>query len=147
MGKLNQIDVSNLPGAESDLFEYKSSNTPFSALGLKLGKAASGFWNSGGGLFIAGVDGTGQPDGGVDLSVGRNPISDWVDQVLQLVSPTGKYSIRLFKHDPVSSNKIHPGKCVLAVEFEESVQLPHMAPESLLHSGWCTHSSCKTLHS
>jgi hypothetical protein len=129
MSRLEGIDIANLPGAEDDQFEYKSSTTPINALKDKLGRAASGFWNSCGGIFIAGVDDTGKPDGGVVQAVGRTSIRDWADQVLLEVSPLGTYAVRTFPHDPATSLKVVANCCVLAVEFERSARPPHMAPD------------------
>lgn len=126
---LQQLDIGALPTAENERFEYKSSATPPNALKDKLTRAASGFWNSGGGVFIGGVDGTGKPDGGLPATVGRTPVRDWIDQVLKEVSPVGAYSVRLFPHDPTSGLNIAASQCVIAVEFEESARPPHMAPD------------------
>lgn len=75
---LDTRDLCSLPSAEDDRHEYKSSLTKDADLAGKIARAASGFWNSGGGLFVAGMDGEGQPDGGVSLTVGRqarrNPV-------------------------------------------------------------------------
>jgi hypothetical protein len=129
MSRLSILDIANLPAAEDEQFEYKSSLVPLNTLKDKLARAASGFWNSGGGLFIAGVDGAGKPDGGIAIAVGRQALRDWADQVIQEVSPVGKYSVRLIAHDPASGLNIDLNKCVIAVEFEESPNPPHMAPD------------------
>jgi hypothetical protein len=129
MVRLQQLDIANVPAAEDERFEYKSSATPLNTLKDKLARAASGFWNSGGGLFIVGVDGKGVPDGGLASVVGRTAIRDRMDQVLKDVSPIGIYGIRLFPHDPTSALNIAANHCVVAVEFEESARPPHMAPD------------------
>src|SRR5665213_965704 len=129
MSRPDQLDLANLPTTEDEIFEFKCSATPFQTLKDKLARAASGFWNSGGGLFIAGVDGTGKPDGGLPPVVGRTSTRDWVDQILTDVSPRGTYLVRLFLHDPTSPLKIAADRCVIAVEFEESPRPPHMAPD------------------
>ncbi len=129
MPQLQQLDIANLPLAEDERFEYKSSATPSNGLKDKLTRAASGFWNSGGGMFIVGVDGTGRPDGGFATAVGETPIRDWIDQVLKDVAPVGVYSVQLFLHDPTSGLNIGENNCVIAVEFEESARPPHMAPD------------------
>ena len=64
-------DLSKLPTEEDDWHEYKSSSTKDKELGKKISAAASGFWNSGGGLFVVGVDGNGKPDGVISINVGR----------------------------------------------------------------------------
>src|SRR4051794_33270887 len=78
--KLEDKDLVSLPSAEDDRHEYKASSTRDNELADKIARAASGFWNSGGGLFVAGVTGDGQPDGGVSLTVGRQSRRDWIDQ-------------------------------------------------------------------
>jgi hypothetical protein len=70
MPLLPTLDLGSLPASEDDKFEYKSSATAMLALRDKIGKAASGFWNSGGGVFVVGVDGTRKPDGGIAKTVG-----------------------------------------------------------------------------
>jgi hypothetical protein len=129
MSRLAALDIANLPPAEDERFEYKRSTTPFKSLKDKLACAASGFWNSGGGIFIAGVDGVGKPDGGIDCTVGRQPVRDWLDQVVQEVAPPGKHFVRVFAHDPSSGLNIAADKCVIGVEFDESIQSLHMAPD------------------
>lgn len=62
MSHLAALDIANLPAAEDERCEYKSSATTFKSLKDKLACAASGFWNSGGGVFIAGVDGGGKAE-------------------------------------------------------------------------------------
>jgi predicted HTH transcriptional regulator len=75
------MDLSFLPTAEDDEFEFKSSATPTNDLSKKLAAAGSAFSNSGGGWFIAGVDDkTGNADGGVAPTVGRQDLRNWVDQ-------------------------------------------------------------------
>jgi len=130
MTRLQFLDIANLPPAEDERHEYKSSLTTFNTLKEKLGRAASGYWNSGGGLFITGVDGSGKPDGGIAETVGRQSLRDWVDQIVKEVSPAGPYAVRLFTHDPASGLTIQPNKAILAVEFGESRHPPHMAPDN-----------------
>jgi len=55
--RLETFDLTHLPNAENDDFEFKSIATSWDELKKKLNCAASGFTNSGGGYFIAGVDG------------------------------------------------------------------------------------------
>lgn len=129
MPTLRQIDITNLPTAEDEHIEYKSSATPQKELKDKLTRAASGFWNSGGGIFFAGVDDNGKPDGGLDTAVGRTPVRDWIDQKLNEVAPIGPYTIELFQHNSASGLNIEENKCVIAVKFEESARPPHMAPD------------------
>ena len=81
--------LATIPTAEDDLFEYKSSLTGDAKLAEKISAAASGFWNSGGGFFVAGVDGAGNPDGGIAQTVGRQSRRDWVDQHLARIEPRG----------------------------------------------------------
>jgi hypothetical protein len=129
MSKVGSLDLANLPAGEDEQFEYKSSITPFDSLKEKVARAASGFWNSGGGLFIAGVNGSGKPDGGFPNFVGRQAVRDWIDQTVHQVFPAGRYDVRLFAHDPAAGLNIKPNQCVIAVEFGESARPPHMAPD------------------
>ena len=66
---LNTFDLTQLPTQEDDNFEFKSSQTKLKELKKKLSCAVSGFANSGGGCFIAGVDPDGNADGGFPCRV------------------------------------------------------------------------------
>jgi Putative DNA-binding domain len=129
MSRLPHLDIADLPSSEDERLEFKSSRVSMKELKGKLGCAASGFWNAGGGVFVAGVDGNGKPDGGIDDAIGRQTLRDWVDQVIQEVSPSGNYAVRIFPCDPTTALNGGVGKCVLAVEFHESNNAPHMAPD------------------
>ena len=128
--KLEDLDLSEfLPNAEDDRHEYKSSAINNEGLGDKIAKAASGFWNSGGGLFVVGVDGNGQPDGGISLSVGqkgRQSRRDWIDQVISQVTPKSAYAVHSIENKGCGCN-IEPGKGVFLIGFGESEIGPHMA--------------------
>lgn len=116
-----------LPDAEDDRHEYKSSAIKHDKeLGDKLAKAASGFWNSGGGLFAVGVDGNGKPDGGISLNVGRQSRRDWIDQVISQVTPKSAYAVHSIE-DNGSGCNIEPAKAVFLIGFGESEIGPHMA--------------------
>jgi Putative DNA-binding domain len=112
-----------LPQCEDESHEYKSSATKFEQLKPKIASAASAFWNSGGGLFVAGIDKTGKLDGGVDRFVGNQPVRDWVDQCLAAVAPRGDYRVATIGDDPASP-------CTLVIGFAESHLAPHMAPDN-----------------
>src|SRR5689334_9048468 len=91
---LEDKDLASLPSAEDDRHEYKASATKDTELADKITRAASGFWNSGGGLFVAGVTSIGEPDGGIALTVGRQSRRDWIDQAISRVSPRARYAIQ-----------------------------------------------------
>jgi len=126
--KLEDLDLSEfLPSAEDDRHEYKSSAIKNDKeLGDKIVKAASGFWNSGGGLFVAGVDGNGQSDGGISLNVGQQSRRDWIDQVISQVTPKSAYAVHSIEDNGCGCN-IEPGKGVFLIGFGESEIGPHMA--------------------
>lgn len=126
---LDAIDFSIIPNAESDEFEFKSSATLVNELGKKLSCAASGFSNSGGGVFVAGVDGNGDADGGLPSQIGRQDLRDWVDQIVHQVVPAPNYDIKLLD-DPRERGTIKADHCVLLVKFDESYLGPHMAPDN-----------------
>ena len=128
--KLEDLDLSEfLPAAEDDRHEYKSSAINNEGLGNKIPKAASGFWNSGGGLFVVGVDGNGQPDGGISLNVGRQSRRDWIDGVISQVTPKSAYVVHSIE-DKGSGCNIEPGKGVFLIGFGESEIGPHMANDN-----------------
>ncbi|MBW4598543.1 MAG: ATP-binding protein [Calothrix sp. FI2-JRJ7] len=126
---LNTFDLTQLPNAENDDFEFKSSVTPHNDLKKKLSCAVSGFANSGGGYFIAGVDGNGDADGGFPLKIGKQDLRDWVDQIVNQVEPVPRYDIKLIQ-DPMGRGIIQLDSAVLLVAVHESYAGPHMAPDN-----------------
>ncbi len=128
LASLDPVALATVPIAEDDFFEYKSSLTNDSKLAEKLTAAASGFWNSGGGFFLAGLDGSGDPDGGIASTVGTQPRRDWVDQHLMRVEPRGQYTVAVIGSTH-GRGRIDIGKCALIVGFQESADVPHMAPD------------------
>jgi hypothetical protein len=128
---INTFQLSELPAKETDEFEFKSSATSPKGLAEKLGCAVSGFANSGGGTFVAGVDDdTGDADGGLAIEgfVGRQPLLEWADQVIHCVEPTPRYRLGLITNSN-GRGTIDAGKAVLVVSVEESHDGPHMAPD------------------
>ena len=120
--------LSTIPDAETDYYEYKSSQTPMERLKHKIYVAASAFWNSGGGVFIAGVDDDGRVDGGVPAYVGGQKLRDWADQVMGQVEPVGPYAVKTIERRSEES-RIRPDAVVLVIAFGESVNAPHMGPD------------------
>ncbi|MEG4087920.1 ATP-binding protein [Microcoleus sp. Pol12B4] len=134
--KLQDSDLSwFLPDAEDDRHEYKSSviekneKSPNKSLGHKIVKAASGFWNSGGGLFVVGVDDNSKPDGGISLSVGNLSRRDWIDTIISQVTPRSSYVIHSIQNSSNCVN-IEPDKAVFLIGFCESEIGPHMANDN-----------------
>jgi predicted HTH transcriptional regulator len=126
---IETLDLSQLPSAEDDIFEFKQSGTSWDGLKKKLQCAASGFANSGGGYFIAGVDANGNADGGFTLKKGRQDLRDWVDQVVHDVVPAPKYDIKLIV-DSGERGHINEDSAVLILYVHESNIGPHMAPDN-----------------
>jgi len=123
------FDLSQLPDAEDDYFEFKSSQTLDKELGKKIQKAASGFANSGGGCFICGVDDTGTPDGGISVKVGKQDRRDWLDVQLNQVVPTPTYEIRQI-NETNGAGIISEGSALFLIFIAESCVGPHIAPDS-----------------
>ena len=121
-------DLVSLPNAEDDRHEYKSAVTRDNELAEKIARAASGFWNTGGGLFVAGVNGQAMPDGGVSLTVGRQSRRDWIDQVMLRVTPRAPYAVHNIEDKGAGLN-IAAGNAVCLIGFGESEIGPHMAPD------------------
>lgn len=136
---LEDKDLLSLPKAEDERHEYKSSRTSDNDLAEKIARAASAFWNSGGGLFVAGVDGSGVPDGGVSSSVGRQARRDWVDRIVSRVSPLGRYWVQSVEDRGAGLN-IVAGKAVLLIAFGNSEAGPHMAPDNRYYIRAGTHT-------
>lgn len=125
--------LADLPHAETDNYEYKSSRIQedrnfWGKLKHEIHVAASAFWNTGGGLLIIGVDDNGVIDGGIPKKIGNQKLRDWVDQVLMDVEPPGDYTVGIIRHDSMDS-LIEKPNIVLVIGFEESYNLPHMAPD------------------
>lgn len=137
-------DLTDLPVEENEYYEYKSSETPTAKLKEKIAVAASAFWNSGGGIFIAGINDEGQIDGGIPETIGRQKLRDWVDQSIARVEPPGPYIIQIIGKGENGSS-IKEGNVVLVVGFGESITAPHMAPDKRYylragaHSGPASH--------
>lgn len=125
--RFNDNDLTLLPDRETDIYEYKSSRTKDDDLSKKISVAASGFWNSGGGLFIAGVSDSGKPDGGISLNVVRQSRADWIDSVITSnVSPRGRYVVHFVVNENAGLD-IKPDNAVILIGFACSEFGPHMA--------------------
>lgn len=138
-------DLLELPPSETDEYEFKSSLIRASQhyrsdLSSKLTKTASALWNTGGGILVVGVDDGGRVDGGISYMMGKQKLRDWVDMILNSVSPVGPYRIRTIKPDNDYS-KIDPEMVVLVVAFGESYDLPHMAPDNRYYVRAGAHSN------
>ncbi|MCC5642033.1 ATP-binding protein [Nostoc sp. CHAB 5824] len=131
MSKINleTFDLTQLPIAEDDNFEFKSSETSHNELKKKLSCAVSGFANSGGGCFVGGVDGNGNADKGLPLKIGRQDLRDWVDQIISQVEPVPNYDLKLIQN-PSGRGTIQTDSAVLLVVIHESYFAPHMAPDN-----------------
>ncbi|MGB7337594.1 MAG: ATP-binding protein [Phototrophicaceae bacterium] len=138
-------DLVELPPSETDEYEFKSSLIRHSAqyrneLSNKLTKTASAFWNTGGGILIVGVGDDGIVDGGIPRTMGSQKLRDWVDIILNAVSPSGPYIVRTIKRE-TDSSKIDPDMVVLVIGFGESYDLPHMAPDNRYYVRAGAHSN------
>ena len=125
---LKTISVVDIPDAESDEWEFKCGGAKPKDLSKKLSCAASGLANSGGGVFVAGVDDNGNPDNGIPKQIGRQDLRDWVDQAIHRVEPAPKYDILLLEEND-NRGTLKADHVVLAVAIEESYLGPHMAPD------------------
>lgn len=130
---------SELPTKEIEKIEFKSSKCTPNELGNKLCKAASAFSNSGGGVFVAGVDDYGNADGGYEEKFGRESVYDWIDKKLSFVSPATSYKVKLLQ-DCGSRGFIDKDKAIIVVEFELSEIAPHMAPDNKYYIRAGTHT-------
>lgn len=143
-------DLKDIPDAESEAFEYKSSKVPLDHLKNKISVAASSFSNSGGGIFIAGVNDAGVIDGGIPIVKGKQSIRDWADKAIKQTEPLGDYEIHLIEHDNDTS-LIENDKAVLIIRFEKSSNGPHMANDKKYyiragaHSDGATHFQVEAL--
>jgi predicted HTH transcriptional regulator len=122
------LTPSQFPTTEDDEFEFKSSQTADVQIKTKLSVAASAFANSGGGCFIWGVNGNGDPDDGVSAKQGRQDMRDWIDNLLHQAEPTPKYSVETYS-DNKGRGSLETGKVIAAVSIHPSPVAPHMAPD------------------
>ena len=141
----SEDDLLDLPEGETDEYEYKSSLIRESQhyrsdLSSKITKTASALWNTGGGILVIGVDDSGQVDGGIPYFMGKQKLRDWVDMILNTVSPVGPYTVRTIKPQKADS-KIDPEHVVLVLAFGESFDLPHMAPDNRYYVRAGAHSN------
>jgi hypothetical protein len=132
MINLQAVTLSTVPKAEDGTFEFKSSATPPEKLREKINRAASGFANSGGGCFLAGVDDSGNADGGLPRTIGRQRLSDWADQAIQGVAPPVAYKTREIG-DADGRGILDNGRVILAIFFHPSELAPHMASNSVYY--------------
>lgn len=145
-------NLREIPSSETELFEYKSSKVPLDNLKNKISVAASAFWNSGGGIFIAGVNDNGEVDGGIEKYKGKQDIRDWVDNAIKLTEPTGEYLISIICKN-LDDSKIEDNKAVIVICFYESNLVPHMAYDKKYyirvgaHSGAANHYLVESLRS
>jgi Putative DNA-binding domain len=116
--------LDQLPESESDILEYKSSQISDEKLGKELSIAASAFWNSGGGLFIVGVNDEGVVDGGISKLVGRQDRALWMTQHVTNTQPLSKFFIKEISHSRLVPDEKN---AVYVVAFGASKSIPHMA--------------------
>lgn len=128
---LDTLELDDLPARENERFEYKNSQTTFELISQKLPKAASAFWNSGGGTILFGVDdAAGKPDGGIPTVKSRQPIRDWLDTVISNVPNAAPYHIRIYVPTGAPDLNISPDRCVAAIHFDRYQGAPVMASDS-----------------
>jgi hypothetical protein len=140
LNAVEPYDLSQLPSGETDEFGFKSSLIKHKdQLKNDLCRAVSAFANSGGGTFIAGVDGEGAPDGGLSLDIGKADLRDWVDKVVRNVAPTPNYEVR-FGVASDGRGRIDGDKKVLVVVVKESTIGPHMAHDNKYYIRAGTHT-------
>jgi len=137
--KWDEDDLKKLPSGESDIYEYKSSLIKFKDLKNKISKVASAFWNSGGGIFIAGVNNKGIIDGGISSTIGNQEIREWTDQAISATEPIGPYNIKIIKGKNRYS-LIEKNKIVLVIAFGIS-NLVHMAYDNKYYIRSGAHSN------
>ncbi|MDX2138663.1 MAG: ATP-binding protein [Chloroflexota bacterium] len=127
---MTEDDLLELPTVETDRYEYKSSKIDDNDLRSKIQKAASAFWNSGGGYLCVGIDDNGKIDGGMSLTMGRKVGGEsrqaWIDKTIHEVQPQGPYQIHVIKSEKTDSS-IASDCAVFIIEFKESPVPPHMS--------------------
>lgn len=125
---LARLSPGTFPTAEDDVFEFKGSATSHNEINKKLDRAASGFANAGGGCFIYGVGRAGDANGGVESTVGRQDLRDWLDQIVSRVAPPPAYDIEIYD-DCEGRGALDSGKVIAAVSIHPSDVGPHQASD------------------
>lgn len=92
----------------------------------KLAKAVSAMANTGGGTIILGVDDAGKPDG-VPLLRGKQPVREWLEQVLPaLVTPSLSH-FRIHEVPPTPCSIVSGDRGLLVIEMDDSPIAPHQS--------------------
>ena len=81
ISKITINDIIAISKTEDDHLEFKRGNIKFDELKSKISVAISAFANTEGGLFIIGVDKSGNIDGLPRLN-GNQLTRDWIDQII-----------------------------------------------------------------
>lgn len=125
---VTSITTADWPDAEDQTWEFKSSEmSPDKFAGAAI-ERISGFANSGGGYIVWGVDdSTGEPNDGVELFKGSQPIADWLDKKIHHgVQPAPPYSIYKLT-DAAGRGKIDRDRAVIVIRVEDGPQPPYQA--------------------
>ena len=128
-------DLKQLP-PEDQHHEYKcGGKTSDKQLKNKIPVAASAFWNSGGGLFVIGVNDKIETDDGILNKVGNEERKEWIEKQILSVKPHAKYKIHNI--DTIEN------KAIYLIAFWPSEAVPHMAPDNKYHIrlGACSDSA------
>ena len=111
-------------------------------MGAAMARGEPNFWNKGGGAIIIGINDDGNIDGGIPLTIGRQDLSDWVDQIIhQHVEPVGRYERHIIQSNNPNS-AIQQGNGVLVVSFDKSENVPHMGSNNQYYVRTGAHSRC-----
>lgn len=125
---LETLSPRSFPDVEDESFEFKSSRLTADHAKFKLSCAASAFANTGGGCFLWGVaDGTGNPDGGIAPTIGREPVASWIDTVLHKVSPVPIYHVKVYDNHE-DRGQLDAGNVIVAVAIHAGIG-PFMASD------------------
>lgn len=133
MAQLTNVpSLDDLPPEETAEFEYKSSQlaTRRDQLKAEISRAASAFWNSGGGTLVLGVDNSGKPDDGLPARFGQKPLHEWLDVAVHSTQPMAEYEIQTVDCPSGSLPGDTSAKKVAILTFARSRQIPHMAQDN-----------------
>jgi len=124
ISKITISDIIAISKTEDDHLEFKSGNIKFDELKSKISVAISAFANTEGGLFIIGVDKSGNIDGLPRLN-GNQLTRDWIDQII-CIEPECKYEIKEIE-GVESQGVLHNDRCIIIIKIFRSRSSPHMA--------------------
>jgi hypothetical protein len=126
-------EVMALPPGEHDFLERKAGALLASSdFRQDMAKALSALANSGGGHLLLGVRDDGSFDGVPEFK-GRQPVREWLEQVLPELLDYPLQDFRVHEVERVSPSTIPIGSVVIVVDVGDSMLAPHQSSTSKIY--------------